>query len=298
MLLLALVACHGGGPADSDVALPSPYISPEGDPATPPLDLARVATGLQAGIDRVAGLDAVPVFTAYDQAMIGQSGSCPAYYSDGGNTYWYDNCTSEVGTYFSGYGYTVVYQDYPDGYNNVWNGLGLYAQATVTDAAGHTFDAGGQAYQLHGIGDGVEYDQIVVQGTFDWDGPGIDGTWMAEGLSPDLYEVKATYPDYGADYLNVDGGLSPLPGDVVAIAFDNIEIADPLIGASCSKEPSGSISVRAADGGWIDILYAGSMQERVPPDECDGCGAAFYQGTPLGEVCADFSGLLPPEEGL
>jgi hypothetical protein len=294
LLALALAACaphDDTAPADDP---PAPYIYDEDDPPVADEDVVAIGDAVELAIDQALAIDASPVFDAYDTVMTGQSGACPAYYSDAGNTYWFDDCTSEEGAYFSGYGYTILYEDYPDPYSGfLYNGRGLYAAATVLDGAGHTFDGAGSAYRLTADLGAEHYDQTIVQGTFGWDGAGVDGTWLASGVSPDITVLAYTNADYDGHYVELDGGLSPLDaGDFVAVAFDTVQWMDENMGNTCILEPQGSISVRAADGGWYDVVFDGSVEAVVDPSVCDGCGTAFYRGEPLGEVCPDFSALI------
>lgn len=295
LIVLALAGCGPEAPADTDVAdIPSEYITDEQDPPEPTYDLVAIAAAVQGALDQVLRMDADPVFGAYDAVMAGQSGSCPNYYSDGDATYWYDQCESDAGFAFSGYGYTLLYEDYPDpesGY--VYNGRGLFAAATIEAADGHLFSGAGTVYALVGDKGEEHYDQLVLQGTFRWDGAEVDGTWVGDGVSPDLVRASYRHDSYGR-YVSLDGGMSPLEGEMIAVAFEDVLIYEESIGSTCEIEPAGSISVRGLDGSWYDVLFDGPTDEapNTDPDDCDGCGTAYYRGEPMGQVCADFSQLL------
>jgi len=296
LLVLGLLGCHPDAtPADTAVD-PSPYIYDDEDPPVPTATPEEVGAAIQDALDRVVLVDATPVFAAYDAAMQGQSDTCPAYYYDQGNSYWFDDCGTEAGSYFSGYGYTIDYQDYPDPYDGyIYNGRGLYLASTITAGDGTAFSGAGSAYAVTADLGAEHYTEALVQGTFSWDGPGIDGTWMDEGLSPNVYLLRYTNDDYVGQYVNLDGGLSPFDGRFVAVAFDAVEMMDAGFGNTCPQEPSGSISVRGDDG-WYDVVFDGSTQMPVDPAVCDGCGTAYFEGVAMGSVCPDFSALLPPPD--
>jgi hypothetical protein len=302
LLAIALLAC-GKDDADSDVPVlePSPYIYDEQDPPAPTYTLEQIAAGVQAAVDEAAAIGPEPALAAYDAAMMGQSGACPSWYDDGDATFWYDQCTSETGTSFSGYAYTLSYVDvYDEAENTTTNGRAVFAAASVETGDGHRFAGAGTVYDLRTTQpseDGsyvVTFDQILVQGAFEWDGPEADGTWIAEGVSPDLYVIRYSADVLEPTYFGVDGGLSPLAGDMVAVAFDEVTLTPIDFGSACDVEPAGTISVRGEDGSWYDVLFDGPTETDpdVPADECDGCGQVYYQGEPMGEACADFSAWL------
>ena len=115
-------------------------------------------------------------------------GGCPNYYDYNGSVYWYDNCNASGGGSFSGYSFYQRYEDVSDGAGNVYNGEGLSGVSRVETGDGHVFEAGGSAYyyrydhtaQSEGDAD-YNYWISVVQGSFSYDGPEAEGTWLQEG---------------------------------------------------------------------------------------------------------------------
>ena len=65
----------------------------------------------------------------------------------------------------------------------------------------------------------------------------------------------------------------------------------------CTAEAGGTVSLYSADVGWVDVLFDGRASATDPIDVtlCDGCGAAWSAGDYLGQVCVDFSELVPDE---
>jgi hypothetical protein len=302
-LPLVLPALLGGCPsptedtAGEEPYTPAPYIYEEESPPSADLAAADLESAIDAAVASVLALNAAPVFPAYHAAMAGAQSDCPAYYDYQGSQYWYDQCSTDAGTSFSGYGFYQLYDDYDAGDGVVYDGESLSGVAQITTPEGYNFAAGGAAYNL------VAYSPVdaewrytyfasVIQGAFAWDGPEADGTWLADGLAPDL-SVAAYNTDYG-NFASVDGGLSGLGGDVDTVVFDGVVLIDASLGSSCPSEPSGTVSVRDAYGNWYDVVFDGppDLETTADPDLCDGCGAAFFHGEPVGAVCADFTPLL------
>lgn len=294
-LTLLLLACAPDAPSpetDAGDDLPSEYIYDEEAAPVAEVDAATVEASLQLVLDGVYSyVDTDPLFAAYDRAMSGQSGSCPAWYNDGDAVFWYDECTSDLGNSYSGYGYELSYENYEEG-GYVYNGRALYAAFTIDTSEGYRFDGAGLAYALSYSTDTDTVAYKVVQGTFRWDGPEAAGSWMDVGLSPDL--TLATYTTLNAPggvYIYADGGVSPLDGAMVAASFADVFIISEEFGSNCSAEPSGTISLRTADGAWYDVLFDGPTESAMIVDEadCDGCGSVWYLGEHVGDACVDFS---------
>ncbi|MFN7145156.1 MAG: hypothetical protein ACK4YP_15370, partial [Myxococcota bacterium] len=232
------------------------------------------------------------VFPAYDAVMVGAEESCPAYYDYNGSQYWYDQCTSSAGTKFSGYSFYQLYDNYDAGDGAVYNGEALYGVAEIVTPDGHSFSAGGTAYNLVATGAGYTYYSSVLTGSFAYDGPEAAGTWLGSGISPDLTLVG--YATEAGNYMNIDGGLSGMGGQLDTVVFDTVVIFDGALGSACPTEPGGVISVRDDVGYWYDVVFDGPADygEAAEARLCDGCGAAYFRGEPLGDVCVDFSALL------
>jgi hypothetical protein len=290
--ILMLVACggqatvgDGGGGADA----PAPYVVDEPQPPQASADVDEVQAALQRVVDAVLTVSAHPVQDAYSAVMSDQGGGCPNYYDSPDGTYWFDQCTSDSGADFSGYVFAYGAYQVIDPYSGMpmdyWQG---YGGATVTTGGGERFELAGTAVWTSVLSPEGDAYQSLVQGTFAWDGPEADDTWLGDAsIDPDLYWYAAAFPAVGGNYLYVDGALGL--GDEAA-AFDGVQIGEN-IGFACGVEPGGTIGVRVADGSWYDVQFHGptDADPEVAPKDCDGCGDAFYRGEPLGTVCVDFS---------
>ena len=146
--------------------------------------------------------------------------------------------------------------------------------------------------------DGVTSSTLLLSGSFDTNHPSADGTWVGQGLRPNL--VITSYAVLGAPALfSVVGAIDGLAGDFPSVAFGDTAVLDPSLGlGGCALEPSGVVSVHLATGDWVDIVFDPELTTDDggvtidDPAACDGCGGAWHRAEELGEVCLDFSSWL------
>lgn len=302
MLLPLLLACSVD-PDDSALPateeeeyVPAPYIVEEESPPESAFSASEVEAALGEAISLAMSLTGQPVFPAYFAVMEGADDACPNYYESEGNVYWYDVCTSEQGTAFNGYSFYYYYDHYYIG-DEAYTGDALFGVAQVQDDDGHLFQAGGTAYDLIVEGDGYQYWYSVAQGGFSYDGREANGTWLEDGLAPDMLQYVYYVPSVDARGYVMQGSVSGLTGGFSAAVFDGIQILDEVLGqyfgANCSEEPGGIVSMRDEAGNWYDILFDGpsNASATTPEGMCDGCGEAFFRGESVGQVCVDFTVL-------
>lgn len=282
-----------GGSAD-DPGDPSPYVVDETSTPVPTASVQEIGDALQAGIDGVVRLGAPPVRDAYATVMLESSAICPATFSGPDGDYWFDDCVSAAGAEYSGYAFAYEGTGlYDPVYQVTYDTWYVFGAATLFTSGGDLLEIGGTA-TLTEYGDGT-YTQweTALQGSFHWDGVGSVGTWLEEGLDPDMYSIFTTIPSVGSNGVYFDGGIGGLgPQAQWAVGFEEALLMDPILGSTCQDEPMGAASVRASDGTWYDIRFHGSDEYGNTTGPCDGCGDLFFQGEPMGEVCADFSTWL------
>lgn len=308
VVALGLPACRTDGfpaaaPADEDAAGdgPSAY---EWQPETgtePTFDAATLEAALSDVVDGMLTVGAAPVLDTYSTLMDAADSTCPAWYEQDGNVFWYAQCTADSGAYFDGYGFTNVYADTelfgPGG--GYWDATVVSGAATIRDDAGHTFHLGGQVYDGTGYHeDGRSLWVSSVLGGFTWNGEGAADTWLGQGVSPGLLLYAIHYPvevfGVTGNYLYADGTVGGL-GDVATGAdLTQFSLISETLGVPCDQEPGGTMSIRDAEGVWWDVRFdlVATETEWVLEGECDGCGAVYRDGDYQGEVCADFSPLL------
>ncbi|MEZ4236911.1 MAG: hypothetical protein R3F59_12310 [Myxococcota bacterium] len=307
LLLLTLAACDGSGPADPiqgdpadpiDDPPPSTYIFDEDAPPEPTASLAQLSTALQEALDLTLHIRADPVQAAYETAMSGSTGACPYVYSTPDGAYWYDSCTANDGTQFEGYVFAYGDTDLFDpGSGFTFDYWYAFGGATIDVPSGDQLELAGRAVWQVGVNDNdgvpIVLSYTDVGGTFHWDGAEADDTWMRLGIDPDLTTQVTAVPSYALATVYLGGGFGGF-ADGWAVGFDENVIGDEAMGLPCAAELSGTLGLRAPDGTWYDVQFDGSdgTDPDFDPAACDGCGHAYYQGEPMGEVCADFSTLM------
>jgi hypothetical protein len=277
---------------------PSDYIYEEGELPEPTASLDEIEEALQDALDVAMTIHAAPVQAAYDAAMAGSTFACPYVYATPDGSYWYDSCTASDGSEFDGYVFAYEASDQFDPSSGMFfDSWYAFGGATVENARGDTLELAGGAVSIKGTGNsgGVEVlaFQTDVGGTFQWDGPEADGTWLASGIDPDLVSYVTSVPAIDEVSVFLSGGFGGF-ADGWAVAFDENVVGHPVLGLPCAEELSGTVGVRATDGTWYDVQFQGSDGTDPEYDgaRCDGCGDVYYQGEPMGELCVDASTML------
>lgn len=291
-----LMACGGEEPSkdqqqqeDAPVEEPSPYIYEDLDEEDEaPFDQQAVEDALNEAFASAVTFHAGPPIDAYKVAMEGATEDCPDYYSDGTNTYWYDYCTSSKGASFNGYSFYYSLESQSDGYYT-WTGDQVYAEATIETPEGDDFEGGGYAYLLHGTDpEGALIYYSVLGGAFSWTGDGIEDTWMADGVRAETSMWITVYPEYDMNYVYVTGGVTNLGSDYDTVSFTDVTYGSTGSWWSCPGEIAGTVSVRADDGSWFDVVFDVNPDTwEVDEALCDGCGTVWHRGEMVGEACPD-----------
>ncbi len=137
-----------------------------------------------------------------------------------------------------------------------------------------------------------------ISGGFAWNGDGVEGSWLADGETPDLVMAAGFLDSLEGKFLTLEGGVTDLSGAIDTIVMSDVSLYDQILGSymlgnACPEEISGIVSFRDTGGQWVGVIFDGPTQEDPgDSDLCDGCGRAWYLGEPLGAVCPDFSSLL------
>lgn len=300
-----MIACETGtedgtNPGTDEIADPSPYVVEGAESMDPTETTASVQAAMQSALDLTMTVNAAPVRDAYDEVMAYQGGGCPYYYATQDGNYWLDGCSAPSGARYDGYVFGLDSGDVVNPENgfitNTWYASG---GATVVDPSGNLLEVGGIAavQQISGRvgqGKGVPYFAYtsLLQGSFQWDGPSAAGTFLADGLDPDLQINLQEIPDFGRTN-TLTGGFSGFDGGW-AVAFANNLIFSATLGSSCESEIAGTVAVRSPAGEWFDVRFDGPPDDQttVATADCDGCGTAYFQGQEFGEICVDFADLL------
>lgn len=275
------------------VEAPSAY-EYEDDRQTAIPDLDEMSLGLDEFVDAALKLSAQPVFEAYQSSLEGADTTCPDWYEQDGNVFWYSQCTSDDGTRFDGYGFTYIYdQEDVFGDGNLWDAEVISGAATITRADGGMFHYGGQASLAQGLNEEYSADLYysAVAGSFLWESADATSSWITSGASPVFTIYGLDYPHYGR-YLYLSGSASGLGAVASAVDTDALVIGDTTTGFPCDLEPAGTVAVRSSDGLWVEVVFDVDPDDYSMTGDCDGCGTATFEGDVLGQVCADFTPLL------
>lgn len=294
-LAVLLVAC-GGSSQEPAAPGPTPYVFDGPDDGPPEVDLAAIERDLAALWPQLRTFNATPAVEAYALLATEQTEVCPRVYEIDGNSYWADACTTGSGTQFSGFAFAYDYPDLPVG--EVWQGRVRLLQGggRIARADGASLDVAGAAQRmdLRHVEQPVTLHHSVVRGTFAAAGLGeLDATWLGTELRPDLTMFVYEHLEVGGRFLNVDGGLSGLGGGLGAVVFDRFQHVETALGGACEREPSGTVSVRTAEGVWVDVVFDGFDPDNWGrPVACDGVASAYIRGEPIGEIAVDGRALL------
>jgi len=295
-VLTTALGCLGSeesGPEDSYTADTPLAYEPNLDEeiAEPSLD------GLAEAIARSAKvaytLHADPIVDAYDLLLSTGDDYCPQLYEKKGGSVWYSGCTSTNGISFSGFGYESIFDNTESG-GVVYNGAQVYGQMTLTDASGQVFHGDGSAMSLVGYADGGgNIFASAVTGAFQWTAAPVT-SWLHEGDSAGISVFIGDYPTYGVRFVQLSGSVQlEEKSGLFAVAFDPISTLFETdgLGAACTSEPGGTISVRDPNAIWYDVAFDGPTSDGFPGDasRCDGCGDVTVEGEVIGSVCPDFS---------
>lgn len=288
---------------------PDDYIFEE-ETVEPLLTLSQVERGIEEGLATVFWADPAVLVNEYARIIasskseaIAGTGDCPYfydyYYEDYGYFYWYDTCTAEDETSYSGYALGYDYSGLVSGAYEYDQYAYMYGSGSVTSPEGYELEIGGNVYdyEYDYYGDYYSYYYTYIVGNFAYDDPAFADTWLAAGLSVNLY-VYGDHYEGAQNTLTFTGSLAGMTGDVNTIVLTDTYIYTASRGSACEEEPSGTISVRDANGEWYDVVFHGPPYAgaSVFPPDCDGCGQVFFRGQQLGEVCPDFSILTDWED--
>ena len=296
--LLPLIGCQieqGVDPVDpvGDDFEPSPYVVPDDADDAPTYDRTFVEKALDEGIQAIIAINAKPALDGYRVAMTWSDASCPTWYTDGdGNSYWYAYCYASAGGTYSGYGYHYQSVAVTDE-NGTWDSETVYLSATIDGPGGKRFGGAGSAQVTTGYAtDGAWVSQSYLDGTFEWS-DAESGSWLADGLSPQIGLYQNTYPDGASAYTYANGAITGSSAVSATIAFAENGIYQNIYwDGDCDIEPSGVISVRDDSGYWYDVYFDSIYDGTMDMAACDGCGAVWLRGELVGEACADFSPWL------
>ena len=290
-------------PPETEDSAPSEYIYEAEEEPDALLSPGEIEESILEVLEVITWTSPLELTTLYESLRTGHGDdSCPYYYTDAdgesyyGYDYWYDSCTADDGTTFSGYAYSYYNEPYLSGSYTYDDQAYISSYGSITDRLGSALDLSGSFYHAsYGFTNSdIRYGYAYIIGDARWSSEDAAGTWLAAEYSLDMIWSWGHYPSSPGYYLDLSGSISGLTGDANAALFENFYLSSDSIGSSCEIEPSGSLSIRDAAGEWYQVEFQGPAWNGAPvfgPD-CDGCGQAFYRGESLGEICPDFSPII------
>lgn len=252
------------------------------------VDLNAIAMVVQNHINQLRQFDTVPTLAQIDTILSEADETCPTYFTNGETPYWADQCTSEAGAEFQGYGTSIHLEDELQDDGSTVSGSYYYGEGQISSSTGLTIQIEG------GI---VGTDTLAEDGTYFYtrtlDGAvynAQESNWTSWDYGPQFQLTGAFRPETG---LKLFFGAAALETETTAVFIDELVMVVSSYGL-CEDEPGANIQVFTEDSGWLDIAFNGPTFETWDSDmaECDGCGQVSQFGEHLGDICIDFSDLM------
>lgn len=255
--------------------------------------IEEIESILQQGIEQIRTVRVGRLLDVYD-AMLGQTDSdCPRWFNNPDGLYWADSCTSDQGVSFEGFATSIPRNDTePDPYGNIFVGRQIHCEGTLSDGETQMSCVGG-INELTGV-DANGHDVF-----YSYSRPYVLTESGTTSYFPDAEMWAVNAPTYKAIFYNgvqlvredddqagqEDQGEQGADGVIGAVEFGEQTFSN----VDCLMEPNGTQHIQV-NGQWIYVEWHGDQLTR--PERCDGCGEAYAQGQPIGQVCADFSNWL------
>jgi hypothetical protein len=284
-------------PADPIDTGELPYVVHGENEGIPEYDEDTLVSLVESALAELVTIDATPLLDAYDALMTHAESGCPDWLNTNGYTYWVDDCTTEDGTLFDGFGTQLNLEDYEDPDGTIWNQRAIFMLGEIQDVEGNGLVGTGAASEATAVNTGGQQITMtnIVQG-YELGGDVATGSWLDGESSPRLYSYTLTGAGGEGFVIYIDA-LAELDSDEVdLLAIEEMVIYDEPMGSDCPIEPAGSMSLRMASGEWLDLSFDGPRWDGpTDPEVCDGCGEIWAKEVPLGELCLDFDVLFQAE---
>jgi hypothetical protein len=213
---------------------------------------------------------------------------------EGGDvTVWDADCVTASGVRFRGRSALRVTEGQPNPDGRAAFGFTLDAGGgfEITAPDGRSLSATAYVYDMR-----TEGPDWLDQGTYGGGrihaSGGLEGAdpWLTGALEGEIGFYVGRNP---ADTYHSASTSSSLAHPVDGLTGALLDGVDSWTDIACPGEPRGEIALRDAHGVWHAVVFdANPVEDDDPaPDAalCDGCGAWWIRGAPVGRVC------LPPE---
>ena len=215
------------------------------------VDLNAIETVVQNHINQLRQFDTVPTLAQIDTILSEADETCPTYFTNGETPYWADQCTSEVGAEFQGYGTLVHLEDELQDDGSTVSGSYYYGEGQISSSTGQTIQIeGGIVNSDTRAEDGTVYHNRMVDGSVYNDN---EDDWTSWEYGPRFQLTGALQPETG---LKLFFGAAELETETTAVFIDEIVMLVSNYGL-CEEEPGANIQVFTEDSGWLDIAFNG-----------------------------------------
>ncbi|MBM74624.1 MAG: hypothetical protein CMK59_04415 [Proteobacteria bacterium] len=251
------------------------------------LDLSseEIRLRIEEGLKEIRKPSMQSILYIYDQAMLLSDEACPQFFYNEYGPYWLDECISESGARFSGYGARTEYEDFEDENGSILSGSQIYGFGEMELPTGEILVLSGGSVLLEGVD---SYNQNIYSQAHDH-----GYSFIIEGERQELTRLN----QYA--FSNQQGGLGIYTQGVLefskgTLMFEDFWAVNEQGGTACPEEYGGKLSFFDEAYGWINVYFDGpsSLDFWAEGEDCDGCGNVFYQGGFYGKICLDPSMVL------
>ena len=264
---------------------------------SPGLDVAEVEAAVAEALVRVAELDPLLPFDAFDTAVAAGDADCPEAEPITNADRYRTVCEASTGAF---YDVDIVYRRDTDFVEDGRYYVGDYrldGDGVLTAPGGSTLSVGSDVdWEEYLDGTGARTLKGSNFGVLSQEG---DPTWLGQELSVGMEFYFVAGSDGQGAYASLNGGVSGYEDGISAgFVFYEVTAATAQADHTCAIEPSGEISILGRDGEWYDVVYSGPLlgEPVADPADCDGCGDLLFRGESIGEACPDIGLLLGWED--
>lgn len=278
----------------------------EGADLDEPMNAEDLQAALQALVNRVRTINAQPVVDSYRGAMSHAYGECPTLVetsSDltGDVDYWDGMCEGERDVWFKGPMTTWTYEDIDvaDGQIDLvstileqngflYTGAGVRGQTDIFSVdTSIDFNCSCAAFWGQGVNsEGGSSFFSLVDGPSHWTGSEAEGTWLADGLRPGLWQSFEINTAEGFQMASIHGSITGYAERYDTAQFD-LDLFRPLDHSSACYADLTVFTIEVRDaqtGQWASIDF----RVETNGDACAATGEV--EGT--GEITLDLATVL------
>lgn len=252
------------------------------------VNIEEITELVQNHVDSLRTFDTSKLIQDIYAIMSESDAECPQIIPNGDQPYWADQCTSEFGAQYEGYGSITEYTDALQEDGSISTGQHYYGEGQLTSSTGESILTSGSIANIYNVQEnGTEIYSSYLYGAYYKD---EETGWAGWNYSPQFGLSGAKSSESGQ---KIFFGQAEIETAESVLFIDEIFMTNDVFG-QCAIEPGAVMSIFTEETGWLELKFDGPNFENWESDMslCDGCGTLSQFGTDLGEVCVDFSSLL------